>query len=81
MLVPNQTDHSLGRWGSIKSVGLSVEKEDGVAEAGLGPVLSVNSKVGFSFEFCNDFPILIPQHSFRMIRLQACPGEALAATA
>src|SRR5271165_2536518 len=45
------SNHSLGRWGSIKSVGWILENEDGVAGAGLEPVSSANSKVGFSFGF------------------------------
>ena len=37
----------------------------------------MDGEVGVCFEFGNDFPIVIPQHSFRMVRLQACPGEAV----
>jgi hypothetical protein len=40
-------------------------------------VLSVDGEVGVRFKFGNDLPILIPQHSFRMVRLQARPGEAV----
>jgi hypothetical protein len=62
--------------GSIESVGRIVVDHDGVAvsiEAGL----SLDGEVGVCFGFRNDFPIVIPQHSFRMVRLQACPGEAV----
>jgi hypothetical protein len=41
------------------------------------PVLCVDGEVGVRFKFGNDFPIVISQHSFRMVRLQACPGEAV----
>jgi hypothetical protein len=57
-------------------VGRLVEDEDGVARVGLEPVLCADGEVGVRFEFSYDFPILIPQHSFQMVRLQACPGEA-----
>ena len=46
------SNHSLGRWRSIKSVGGSVENEDGVAGVGLELVLCVDGEVGFSFGFC-----------------------------
>jgi hypothetical protein len=39
--------------------------------------IRVDGEVGFCFEFGNDFPIMIPQRSFRMVRLQAFPGDAL----
>jgi len=57
-------------------VGRLVEDEDGVARVGLEPVLCADGEVGVRFEFSYDFPILIPQHSVRIVRLQACSGEA-----
>jgi hypothetical protein len=56
-----------GRFSRIKT---------GVAES-MEPVLCVDGEVGVCFGFGNDFPIVIPQHSFRMVRLEACPGEAV----
>ena len=50
---------------------------EAVAGVGLEPDLCVDGEVGVCFEFRNDFPIVIPQHSFRMVRLQACPGKAV----
>jgi hypothetical protein len=37
----------------------------------------MDGEVGVRFGFRDDFSIVIPQHSFRMVRLLACPGEAV----
>jgi hypothetical protein len=57
-------NHSFDRWGSIKSVGWILEKRRRRCRSWIGIVLRANSKVGFSFEFGNDFPILIRQTFF-----------------
>ena len=66
----------INRQGTIESVGRIVVDQNGVAES-MEPILCVDGEVGVCFDFRNDFPIVIPQHSFRMVRLQACPGEAV----
>ena len=71
------SNDSFDRQRSIENVGRILEKRKRRCRSWIGIVLRANSKVGFSFEFGSDFPILIRQHSFRMIRLQACPGEAV----
>ena len=57
-------DHSLGRWGSIKSVGRNVENEDGVAGVGLEPVLCADVPVLLRVFFRDHLAIVLPQHSF-----------------
>jgi hypothetical protein len=36
----------------------------------------VDGEAGVCFGFRNHFPMVIPQHSFRVVRLQTHPGEA-----
>jgi hypothetical protein len=61
------------RWAQSKALGGFLRT---TCQSWVGPVLSADGEVGFSVEFGNDFPMLISEHSYRMVRLQACPGEA-----
>ena len=58
------SNHSLGRWGSIKSDRWILENENGVAGVGLEPVLCADVPVLLRVFFCDHLAIVLPQHSF-----------------